>query len=230
MRPRERRLHEIGCKLAVVSRLNHGRRERNFWMQRRGVRYRYYVSTPCLHGEAKTASAGSVPRVPAADIEDVIVKSLKKHLAANQGKSATATLQGDRGDLAELVAGIVVHRDRLMIRLKSDNADEASDHPDDRLLTIPWHKPPAKRSTTPQGQRRHQSNIPQPCRSRPSLTVACEVNSKPGGIRSQPRRARPTSPGRYLPASCRLPNRERTFWMQRQGAQNLHKNARPPPS
>src|SRR6266481_2221398 len=73
-----------------------------------------------LHGEAKTASAGSVPRVPAADIEDVIVKSLKKHLAANQGKSATATLQGDRGDLAELVAGIVVHRDRLMIRLKSD--------------------------------------------------------------------------------------------------------------
>jgi len=71
---------------------------------------------------------------------------LKKHLAANQGKSATATLQGDRGDLAELVAGIVVHRDRLMIRLKSDNADEASDRPDDRLLTIPWHKPPSKRS------------------------------------------------------------------------------------
>ncbi len=33
-----------------------------------------------------------------------------------------------------------------MIRLKSDNADEASDRPDDRLLTIPWHKPPSKRS------------------------------------------------------------------------------------
>src|SRR3981189_2543745 len=30
-----------------------------------GVRYRYYVSTPFLHGEAKTASAGSVSRVPA---------------------------------------------------------------------------------------------------------------------------------------------------------------------
>src|SRR5437762_5734447 len=47
-----------------------------------GVRYRYYVSTPFLHGEAKTASAGSVFRIPAADIEDVIVKSLKEHLAA----------------------------------------------------------------------------------------------------------------------------------------------------
>src|SRR5471030_277980 len=39
-----------------------------------GVRYRYYVSTPFLHGEAKTASAGSVSRVPAADIEDIVIK------------------------------------------------------------------------------------------------------------------------------------------------------------
>ena len=37
------------------------------------------------------------------------------HLAPNQGKSATGTLPlGDRGDLAQLVAGIVVHRDRLI--------------------------------------------------------------------------------------------------------------------
>jgi site-specific DNA recombinase len=112
-----------------------------------GVRYRYYVSTPVLHGEAKTASAGSVSRVPAGDIEDVIVKSLKEHLATDQGKSATATLSlGDRADLAELVAGIVVQKDRLIVRLKSDGTDEASDSPDDRSLTIPWHKPPSKRS------------------------------------------------------------------------------------
>ena len=112
-----------------------------------GVRYRYYVSTPVLHGEAKTASAGSVSRVPAGDIEDTVVKSLKEHLAPNQGKSATGTLPlGDRGDLAQVVAGIVVHRDRLIIRLKSDNADQASDSPEDRSLSIPWRKPPSKRS------------------------------------------------------------------------------------
>src|SRR6476620_9448639 len=34
-----------------------------------GVRYRYYVSTPFLHGEAKTAAARSVSRVPAADTQ-----------------------------------------------------------------------------------------------------------------------------------------------------------------
>jgi site-specific DNA recombinase len=112
-----------------------------------GIRYRYYVSTPVLHGEAGTASAGSVSRVSAADIEDVIIKSLKEHLAANQGKSATATLPlGDRGALAQLVAGIVVHKDTLIVRLKSDGADQASDSPDDPSLTILWHKPPSKRS------------------------------------------------------------------------------------
>jgi site-specific DNA recombinase len=111
-----------------------------------GIRYRYYVSTPVLHGEAGTASAGSVSRVPAADIEDVIIKSLKEHLAANQGRSATATLPlGDRGALAQLVAGIVVHKDTLNVRLKSDGADQASDSPDDPSLTILWHKPPSKR-------------------------------------------------------------------------------------
>src|SRR6266581_6372905 len=54
-----------------------------------GVRYRYYVSTPVLHGEAKTASAGSVTRIPAADIEDVVVKFLKEHLAAKQDRPTT---------------------------------------------------------------------------------------------------------------------------------------------
>src|SRR5438045_5675937 len=88
-----------------------------------GVRYRYYVSTPFLHGEAKTASAGPISRIPAADIEDVIVKSLEEHLAARQDKSTTSAARiGDRGDLAQLVAGIVVHNDRLIVRLKSDNA------------------------------------------------------------------------------------------------------------
>src|SRR5438876_725297 len=112
-----------------------------------GVRYRYYVSTPFLHGEAKTASAGSVSRVPAADIEDVIVKSLREHLAARQDKSTTsAARSGDRDDLAQLVAGVVVHRNRLIVRFKSDHADEGSDSPDDQSITIPWQKPPSKRS------------------------------------------------------------------------------------
>jgi site-specific DNA recombinase len=112
-----------------------------------GVRYRYYASTPVLHGEAKTALAGSVSRVPAADIEDAVVKLLKEHLAAKQDKSMTrAMLSGDRGDLAQRITEIVVHKDKLVVRLKSDNTDEASDSPDEQSLTVPWQKPPSKRS------------------------------------------------------------------------------------
>ena len=49
-----------------------------------GVRYRYYVSQPGLHGEARTAQLGSVSRVPAPDIEQAIVSALRKHLADDQ--------------------------------------------------------------------------------------------------------------------------------------------------
>jgi DNA invertase Pin-like site-specific DNA recombinase len=112
-----------------------------------GIRYRYYVSAPFLHGEAKTASAGSISRVPAADIEDIVLKSLKEHLAARQDKAKTNAVRlEDSGDLAQLVAGVVVHEDRLIIRLKSDNADEASDSGDDQSLSTPWQKPPSKKS------------------------------------------------------------------------------------
>ena len=112
-----------------------------------GIRYRYYASTPVLNGEAKTASAGSVSRVPAAEIEDVIIKFLEAHLAAQQDGSTYSAMQlRDRETFAQLVAEIVVHTDRLVVRLKSDQADEESDRSDDQSLTIPWQKPPSKRA------------------------------------------------------------------------------------
>ena len=112
-----------------------------------GIRYRYYASTPILNGEAGTASAGSVTRVPAADIEDIVLKSLEAHFAARQDGSTSKALQlRDRESLVQLVAGIVVQTDKLVVRLKSDDTDEQPDRSDDTSLTIPWQKPPSKRS------------------------------------------------------------------------------------
>jgi site-specific DNA recombinase len=45
------------------------------------VRYRYYVSQPSLHGEARTARLGSVSRVPATEIEHAIVSGIRQHLS-----------------------------------------------------------------------------------------------------------------------------------------------------
>jgi len=111
-----------------------------------GIRYRYYVSAPFLHGEAKTASAGSISRVPAADIEDIVRKSIKEHLAARQDSSITNAVRLEDRDLTHLITEIVVRDDRLVIRLKPGHADETSDAPENQSLTIPWQKPPSRKS------------------------------------------------------------------------------------
>src|SRR5260221_7565473 len=71
---------------------------------------------------------GQPDRSPAADIEDTVVRSLKEHLVAKQdGPTLSALPLGNPSIFAELIAGIVVHKDRLVVRFKSDQTDEASD-------------------------------------------------------------------------------------------------------
>jgi site-specific DNA recombinase len=112
-----------------------------------GVRYRYYVSLPHLHGESKTASVGSVSRVSATAIEDIIVKSLNEHLITQKEKPASSQIHVRDGKAAlEQVVRIDVHEDRLAVRLKSADGEEASDAADDGLFSIPWQKPPSRKS------------------------------------------------------------------------------------
>jgi len=112
-----------------------------------GVRYRYYVSLPHLYGESKTASVGSASRIPAIDIEDTIVNSLNKRLIVKKKKpDSSNTRLDDRKMILEQVARIDVHEDRLAIRLESANDEETSDAGDDHLFSIPWQKPPSRKS------------------------------------------------------------------------------------
>src|SRR5258707_4649332 len=60
-----------------------------------GVRYRYYVSLPHLYGESKTASVGSVSRIPAIDIEDTIVDSLNKRFIGPKKKPNSSVTRLD---------------------------------------------------------------------------------------------------------------------------------------
>jgi hypothetical protein len=114
-----------------------------------GIRYRYYVSRPCLHGEAKTAKVGSVTRVTATDIEDEVVKSLNEHLRSQSGMPASTNT--GHSAIVEVIDRIDVQKDGLAIWLRSrentgttKTADDIA-LTDDRLLSIPWQKPPPKR-------------------------------------------------------------------------------------
>jgi hypothetical protein len=114
-----------------------------------GIRYRYYVSLPCLHGEARTADVGSVPRVPAAEIEDIVLKSLNAHLITQGERPVSAT--NDRSAIVELITRIDVHKDQLTVRLRSREnpgtikPTDDIESTDNRVLSIPWQKPPSKR-------------------------------------------------------------------------------------
>jgi site-specific DNA recombinase len=112
-----------------------------------GIRYRYYASLPHLKGESKTVSIGSVSRIPATDIEDIIVKSVNEHVGAqHEQPSSSSTNANNRGVIAEQVVRIDVHKDRLMVRFKSAGTEEGSHSTDGRLLLIPWQKPPSRKS------------------------------------------------------------------------------------
>jgi site-specific DNA recombinase len=112
-----------------------------------GIRYRYYVSLPHLHGESKTATVGSVSRISATEIEDIIVKSLNEHQIARKEKPTPSLAHVRDSKVAlEQVAGIEVRKDRLTVRFKSGDADDTSDSEDGHSLSIPWQKPPSRKS------------------------------------------------------------------------------------
>jgi site-specific DNA recombinase len=112
-----------------------------------GIRYRYYVSLPHLNGESKTVSIGSVSRIPATDIEGIIVKSVNEHLGAQCDQLSSSSAQEDDHGvmIAEQVVRIDVHKDRLIVRLKSAGTEE-SHSTDGQLLSIAWQKPPSRKS------------------------------------------------------------------------------------
>ncbi len=121
------------------------------------VRYRYYVSQPHLRGRAKSPS-GSVARVPAADIEAVVINALAVHLG-DRNRSTADPNRTDRSIVAANVSRIEIRKNQLVVRLKPPDADGAmdvdqvserdplgsSDDANGSLLLIPWCKPPSKK-------------------------------------------------------------------------------------
>ena len=112
-----------------------------------GIRYRYYVSLPHLHGESKTATLGSLSRVRASDVEEIIVRSLDAHLIGKKERPVSDSVNsGIRQVLLEQVARIEVHDDRLLVRLKAPEAEQSTDVRDSNSLSIPWQKAPSRKS------------------------------------------------------------------------------------
>jgi site-specific DNA recombinase len=95
-----------------------------------GIKYRYYLSAALLHDAAE--QAGSVRRVPAAEIESVVVKSVRQHLGLSLNID-------DRSVIERNVGRVEVHCERLTIQLARAQANNPSTELED-TIQVPWRK------------------------------------------------------------------------------------------
>ena len=123
------------------------------------VRYRYYISAVLIQGQPDKAA--KLNRVPAPEIERLILSAVRKHLAGKQHNKVQAEGPPSLNDKELISAHVVrvdVKRDHLAIQLsaKSDRDSAAQDcrhsagqdervHRDPHVLVVPWKKSPSKR-------------------------------------------------------------------------------------
>jgi site-specific DNA recombinase len=99
------------------------------WAKKGPKRWRYYVSQPAPQGD--TSKAGSILRVPAADVEKLVAEAVG-HLS-----SSDASLS----DIRNLIDRVVISRATIRIYL----SELAEENDDARILTLPWTRPSSYR-------------------------------------------------------------------------------------
>jgi site-specific DNA recombinase len=118
---------------------------------KRGIRYRYYVSQALLQGRA--GEAGSVARVSAPDVEQIVLKGLREHLAGKEtAKEETAI--DDRQLVERHIERIVVKNKTIEVVVKGEEPEWAADETEDPgadeharrdsdsiTLALPWSAP-----------------------------------------------------------------------------------------
>jgi DNA invertase Pin-like site-specific DNA recombinase len=97
--------------------------------RKRGVRYRYYVSHALLQNRG--GHAGSVPRVPAHEIESMVLDAVRARLRQDTGMEAD-TPETDRDLIERQVRRVIIKPREIQIELVSpsgvDAGAEGSDH------------------------------------------------------------------------------------------------------
>lgn len=109
-----------------------GNRMTPSYSTKKGIRYRFYVSSALLRG--RQSEVGSLGRIPAQEIEDCV-------LAAVPSRTPTSTKQQvDSRATLQLVDRIIVSRSEVQIKMASPDDLPAASHAS-RDITLPWQSP-----------------------------------------------------------------------------------------
>ncbi len=104
------------------------------------ARYRYYVSSVLLQGRRE--DAGSVPRVPAPDVEAAVLAALKRTAEdrTTSDDSLDKSLVADQELIEFFLDKVVIRKSAIEIQLRDANSDTPA-----MPIVLPWSAPPPTR-------------------------------------------------------------------------------------
>ena len=133
-----------------------------------GIKYRYYLSSSLLHGQP--GRAGSVRRVPAAEVEALVASAVRGHIEDSTER--------DDGDLIRNhVVRVEVQAGLLVVDLKPQASSDPPNAVDnDRLvLRVPWKKTPMKRRREIMAPASVSAEDPRPIRAETRATLVASI-------------------------------------------------------
>jgi hypothetical protein len=145
-----------------------GNRMSPTWARKGSKRWRYYVSQAALQGDK--SKAGSILRVPAADVETLVAEALGK-LSPDRAASQT--------DIRNLIDRVVIGRATIRIQL----SEVAEENDSARILTLPWTRPsPYRKREIIQGANDAKTYArPMPANARATLIEALRERASLAG-------------------------------------------------
>jgi site-specific DNA recombinase len=108
-----------------------GNRMTSSHVRKRGIKYRYYISSALLHGRAK--QAGSLSRISAHEIESLIVKSVRAHLSLSSEIEDALVIR-------TYVVRVEIQSDQLIIKLATANGADRKGKQSRNVIVVPWRK------------------------------------------------------------------------------------------
>ena len=104
--------------------------------RKRGIKYRYYLSAALIQGRAERA--GSIRRVPAVEVEALVLKSVREHLKLSAPFD-------DRSLVNTHVVRVEIQADQLIIRFSQAQKSNRKRAGAEGTLLVPWQKTPSTR-------------------------------------------------------------------------------------
>jgi hypothetical protein len=106
-------------------------------VRKQGIKYRYYISSALLQGRPK--QAGTVRRVPAKEVEDLVAKAVRNHFK----------------ETAEIADAVLIHKhvvrteiqpDQILIELaNAKTANSKRKQNGHHVIEVPWRETPSTR-------------------------------------------------------------------------------------